>query len=95
MDVPKVSPLPQIAGEETLTGFQAKVDSAKLAGIDFVETSPAIFNYFTHGQQTSFFWYQNIKVFKYGEREAIEAFDRLPLEKRAEAMIKREAGKAT
>lgn len=90
-----VPPTPKtIEGEETLTTFQHKIDQAKLAGLGFVETTEAIFNYYTGGSNpTEFFWYQNVKVFKYGTREAIEAFDNLPLEERARHMMQREANK--
>lgn len=89
--IEQVKQVPQ--GEETLTSFQHKVDQAKLQRIGFVETTEAIFNYYCGGQDTPFFWYQNIKVFKYGERQAIEAFDNLPLEERARQMMVKEANK--
>jgi hypothetical protein len=42
-------------------------------GDEYIETSPEVFNHYMRGQNTPYFIYQNIRVYKYGEREAIEA----------------------
>lgn len=56
----------------TVNTFMDKVAIAKANNEGFVETSPAVFDHYMRGQKTPYFLYQGIRVYKYGEREAIE-----------------------
>lgn len=59
--------------KDTINSFMDKVTQAKLSGINYVEVSKEIFDHYMRGQDTKYFIYQDVRVYKYGEREAIEA----------------------
>lgn len=65
---------------------------ASMAGEDYLEVSPEVFDYYTKGQNTPYFTYgpKGIKVYKVGTREACEALDSMTIDE----AIKHEAKKA-
>lgn len=62
--------------KDTVATFMDKVAIAKSNGDYFVEVSKEVFDHYMRGQKTSYFIYQDIRVYKYGEREGIETNER-------------------
>lgn len=59
--------------KETINGFMDKIALAQANGEQFVETTPEVFEHYMRGQKTTYFIFQNIRVYKHGTREDIEA----------------------
>ena len=59
---------------ETPNGLISKVAAAKTMNESFVETSKEIFDFFMKNQKhpSRYFMMDGVRVYKYGEREAIE-----------------------
>jgi len=57
---------------ETTGSLTTKIMDAKMNGFNYVETTPAVFNFYTKGVETAYFWYDGVKVYKYGTKEAID-----------------------
>jgi hypothetical protein len=72
---------------ETLSEFQAKIDRAKMDGLQgddedlWVETSPAICRYYVRVGlgKAGYFHYQGVKVCEYGRSEEIKKRDAVQL----------------
>lgn len=66
---------------ETLSTFLAKVDQAKLEGLEWVETTPEIIRYYNRKglNGAKFFIFQGIKVCEQGQSEAIDEEMNTPL----------------
>jgi len=58
--------------KDTVHTFLDKIAVAKSHGDKYVEVSPEIFDHYMRGQKTRYFIYQDVRVYKYGEREGIE-----------------------
>lgn len=59
--------------KETVSRFLDKVAVAHANGLDWVETSEAIFgHYFREKSPGDYFWFHGVKVFRNGTRELIE-----------------------
>lgn len=58
--------------KDTVNSFLDKIALAQSQGHEYIEITPEVFNHYMRGQKTPYFYYQNIRVYKYGEREAIE-----------------------
>lgn len=72
--------------KETISGFLAKIDTAKMEGHDWVETSEDVIKYYNRGPKglngAEFFIYQGIKVCLPGQSERIEANMHIPIAER-------------
>jgi len=58
--------------KDTVNTFMDKIALAKMHGDKYIEVSPEIFDHYMRGQKTRYFIYQDVRVYKYGEREGIE-----------------------
>lgn len=58
--------------KDTISTFLDKIAMAQANREEYIEVSKEVFDHYMRGQKTPYFIYQNIRVYKYGEREAIE-----------------------
>lgn len=58
--------------QDTVNSFLEKIAVAQSNGLTFIETTPQVFDHYMRGQKTAYFYYQGVRVYKHGEREAIE-----------------------
>lgn len=61
---------------DTIASFLDKIAVAQANQEEYVEVSKEVFDHYMRGQKTPYFIYQNVRVYKYGEREAIEKDER-------------------
>ena len=65
-------PSPVNDAKDTVNGFLDKIALAHAQQWDYVEVSPEVFDHYMRGQKTPYFYYQNVRVYKYGDREKVE-----------------------
>lgn len=70
--VPDNLPSPVNDVKDTVNTFLDRIAKAQMSGDQYVEISDEVFDHYMRGQKTQYFYYQSIRVYRYGTKEAIE-----------------------